>query len=826
MATVKRHKSLAIPVILAFFAIFAGALALRAQSVVSPELMRQLRSDKSAMEQMNRYMMNNPALRDSILQRTAADSLFADTLDMADSLGMALDTVAQIHSVYEEIFSGRDIFPDSALGSLRMFGYDIFTQRQGHNFASGGDMGSVPGDYPVRAGDEIRVHLWGRINEQYTLQVGRNGTVTIPHNVGPVTVAGLPYGNMQRVIADRLKNIEGVNVSLTMGELRPIGVYVVGEVNAPGFHTVSPLTSVTNTLFAAGGITRRGSLRNIQLKRGGKLVAEVDFYDFLISGNDRSGLRLQPGDVISVPVARQVTAVVGNVRRSALYELKKPTKLEEVLDLAGGVSPAGWTNRIQVERFQDNRHHVILDINSGDGAAADFMVQDGDLIKVFPVLQRDKNAVYLNGNVLRPGKYEYKDGMKIRDLIGDHHDLLPETYFEYAVILRKTYPSYLDRIVSFNLGAALEDASSGDNVQLEDQDAVIIYNSDYFNPDRSVSIEGAVTAPGDYKLLDNMTVRDLILQAGGLSDDASGERGELYRRHSEGESIVTKKIIFSISSAMSGDPAHNVALNRSDKIFIRSMKGWEPERNVRLSGQVFYPGNYVVFENETLGDLVKRAGGFRPDAYLPAAVFTRLSVKELEENKIRHYNNELETGMVRLSIEMASKGINVTSLLDQQLILKQILDSVTVLGRVMIDMTDEDQYSSFVLEDGDELFVPRNLSTVSVLGEVYNPATFRLDAKAPTVRHYLDIAGGPKETADKKAIYIVRANGNVISSKVMRIDNLPLEPGDVVIVPVKVRYSNRFKFFVDSADAVLKIGSFLATIVTLLLAINTMNNNK
>jgi protein involved in polysaccharide export with SLBB domain len=631
---------------------------------------------------------------------------------------------------------------------------------------------------------------------------------------------------MQRVITDRLRNIEGVNVSLSMGELRPVGIFVVGEVNAPGFRTVSPLTSAANALFAAGGVTGRGSLRNIELRRGGRLVAEIDFYDFLMNGNDRSSLRLQPGDVITVPVARQVVAVVGNVRRGALYELKKPTKLSEVLDLAGGVSPAGWTNRIQVERFKDNRHHVVLDVmDSSSATSQDFIVQDGDLIKVFPVLSRDRNAVYLSGNVLRPGKYEYKSGMRIRDILNDHNDLLPETYFDYAVILRKTYPSYLDRIVAFNLGKALEDANSEDNAPLEERDEIIIYNSDYFNPDRSVSVEGAVTAPGAYKLLDNMTVRDLILQAGGLSDEASTERGELYRRTSAGESVVIKKIEFGIENAMNGDIAHNVALQRGDKIFIRSMKGWEPERSVRLGGQVFYPGAYVVFENETLGDLIARAGGFKPDAYLPAAVFTRQSVRELEENKMRLYNREMETGMVRLSIEMASKGVNVSSLLEQQMILKQMLDSVTVIGRVMIDMTDEGQYKSFVLEDGDELFVPRNLSTVSVLGEVYNPATFRLNAQRPTVQHYLDIAGGPKETADKKAIYVVKANGNVISNKVTRIHQMNLEPGDVVIVPVKIRYSNRFRLFVDSADATLKIGSFLTAIVTLILAINTLNNN-
>jgi protein involved in polysaccharide export with SLBB domain len=811
----------------------AGAAPLFAQSVVSAELMRQLKNDKNAASQLNKALQKKDltSRRDSLLWRRSAltDSaaLRQDSLDRGlavDSSTLAQDTVKGVLSVYEEMFQGKGIFPDSLIPYLRPYGSEFFSQKRRHDIGPG-DMSSAPGDYPVRAGDELKVHLWGRINEEYALTVSREGTVTIPHNVGPVTVAGLSYGSVQRVITDKLKNIEGVNVSLSMGELRPIGIYIVGEVNSPGFHTVSPLTSVANALFVADGITRRGSMRNVSLKRGGKTVAEIDFYDFLMSGSDKSGLRLQAGDVISVPIARQMIGVVGNVRRSAIYELKKPEKLSETLELAGGVSPAGWMGRVQVERFEDNMFHTVLDADAS-GALPDFIVKDGDLIKVFPVLSMDRNTVYLSGNVLRPGKYGYKSGMRVRDLIGDHRDLMPETYFEYAVILRKTYPSYLNRIVPFNLGKALSDAASADNLRLEEQDEIIIYNNDHFNPDRNVTIEGAVTAPGAYKLMDNMTLRDLILQAGGLSDDASKERGELYRRRVEGESVVTAKIEFSIDKAMHGDAAHNAILARNDKIFIRSMKGWESERSVRLSGQINYPGTYVAFEGESLGDLIKRAGGFKPDAYLPAAVFTRRSVKAMEESRIKMYNSELSTDMVRLSMEMASKGVNILPLSEQQMALRQMLDSVTVLGRVMLDMTDEDHYGSFALEDGDELFIPRNLSTVSVLGEVYNPGTFMLDAKKPTVARYIDITGGPKETADRKAIYIIRANGNVVSNKTLRVSSINLEPGDVVIVPAKLRYNNNFKLFVDSADATLKIGSFLTAVVTLIIVINTAANGK
>ena len=830
-----------------FLSLFFCAVSIHAQSVVSPEVRRQLQNDRSASEQMNRYLANpnsanpaqqqlmgrylqNPSVRDSLmrLNQFAKPSGMSDTSGMSDSMFLKMntpsDTAASDFSVYEKMFMGEDIIPDTLISSLKMFGYEVFSQTRSYSF-NPGDMSNVPVDYPVRAGDEVKIHLWGRINEEHLLKVSREGTLNVPR-IGPVRVAGQPFGTMERTLSQKLQNIEGVNVALSMGELRPIGIYIVGEVNSPGFHTVSPLTNVTNALFTAGGITKRGSLREVQLKRGGKLIAEVDFYDFLISGNDKTGLRLQAGDVIVVPVVKQMVAVVGNVRRSAMYELKKPTKLSEVLETAGGVSPSGWINRIQVERFEGNSRQIILDVDSSRVALPDVTIKDGDIIKVFPVLAKGKNAVFLSGNVLRPGKYEFKSGMRVRDVIADHRDLLPESYFEYAVVLRKTFPSLLERIVPFSLQEALNDAAGGDNLLLEELDEIIIYPQDYFTPDRTVSIDGSVTTSGSYRILDNMTIRDLILQAGGLSDDASQQRGELYRRASGNESTVFNKIDFSVEKAMEADPRHNIILNKSDRVFVRSMRGWEPERRVTLNGEFVYPGVYVIFEDETLGGLIERAGGFKEDAYLQASVFTRQSIRKLEQRKQSEYVEELEGNMIRLSIELASKGNNVNSLFEQQLRLKEMLDSSTVTGRVLIDMTNKNLYSSFSLEDGDVLLIPKKPNTVSVLGEVYNSATFRHDSGKTLVSHYLNLAGGPKATAEKKDIYVIRANGNVISNKETRITSIHLEPGDVVVVPAKVRYGNPHKLFLDTADGILKITGFIATIVTLMIAINTMNSNS
>jgi len=819
-------------------AVLALPCRLYAQSIISPELMRQYQ------QQMGGGNINNETLeriraaqaKQNESDKVKTDIFKADTAAVVDSAALAADSLAEEepfdvktkkgfvnYSVYEVMFKGVDILPDEILPYLQVYGYDAFEQSRARadTDVRPGDMGSVPVSYPIKVGDEIKIHLWGRINQEYLLKVDRNGTINIPHNVGPVSVAGLPFETMQRTITDKLKNIEGVNASLSMGELRPIGVYVVGEVKTPGFHTVSPLTSVTNALFTAGGITKRGSLRQVQLRRNGKLVSEVDYYDFLMSGNDRSGLRLQSGDVIVVPIVRQMVAVVGNVRRSALYELKKPAKLKEVLDLAGGVSPAAWTNRVQVARFDKNERQIALDINASSLDNTDFTVLDGDVVKVFPVLAKDDNVVHLGGNVLRPGKYEYKEGMRVTDVIGNLDELLPESYFEYAVVMRRTYPSFLEKVITFNLQKAFEAPGSDENVVLEPYDRIVIYHREYFDPDRTVSIEGAVTVPGTQKLLENMTVRDLILQAGGLKDDASVERGELYRRRFDGESVSTQKIEFNVRDAMLANAGHNQALRRGDRVFIRSKKDWEPERRLTLSGQVVYPGVYLIFEGETLGSLLKRAGGFRADAYLPAAVFTRESVRKLERDRMKSYANELEMNMVRLSIEMTSKGQASNSLLELQMRLKSMFDSTTVLGRVTIDLTDESEYESFIVEDGDELFIPRNLSTVSVLGDVYNQSTFIFEGRKPTVSHYLAMAGGTLESADRRSVYVIEANGRVISNKNKSIFSTQLKPGDVVIVPAKVRYPNKLKTFLDMSNATIQLASLITAIATLVILLNT-----
>ena len=749
---------------------------------------------------------------------SAADSI---KIKADSALAAKKDTSTEL-SIYENIIKNNIVDPDTILKTLGIFGQDVFKNSKPTTFAPE-DYLATPADYTIGSGDEINILLWGRINEEYRLKVDRDGRINIPH-LGPIPVAGLPFSAMQKNILDRMQSIEGVQASITMGELRSIGVFIVGEVRSPGMYTVSALSNVTNALFAAGGPSKRGSLRDIQLKRNGNLIATIDFYDFLLSGKDNTGIRLKSGDVIVVPIVKKMAAVAGNVRRSALYEIKQASSLKDVIALAGGITPAAWTNRIQIERFQNNQFQTVLDIESDKKESIpDFQVQDGDIIKVFPVVIKNANTVFLSGNVYRPGKYEFRKEMKVSDLVPDYQALLPETYFDYAVILREEPPSFLSRIIPFNLKKAMEDHANADNLQLQPRDMVMIYSRDYFEPDRTVFIGGAVTTPGKQKLLENMKIRDLIIKAGGFLEKASMERGELYRRVYNNEIVSTEKLEFNVHGAMEDDPQNNLALKKFDMVYIRDKKGWEDEKHVQLKGEIVYPGDYVLLSGETLGDLIERAGGFTKDAYLPAATLTRPSVKALERKRTDEYVNRLQSDALTVSTELMAKGEqqsgDVQNMLQQQQFLMNRLRDAESAGRVVIDMTNKEAYRHFVLEDGDSLFVPNQVGTISVIGEVYNPATFRLESGMNPAKYYVEMAGGLKENADAKNIYIIKANGSVITRKNADIMEYALAPADAVVVPQKIEFKNNFKVFMDSLTAIVEISSLLLSAATILIAL-------
>ncbi|HMD67748.1 MAG TPA: SLBB domain-containing protein, partial [Chitinivibrionales bacterium] len=313
-----------------------------------------------------------------------------------------------------------------------------------------------------------------------------------------------------------------------------------------------------------------------------------------------------------------------------------------------------------------------------------------------------------------------------------------------------------------------------------------------------------------------------------LTEQASPEHGEIYRRNYSGEIVSTEKIDFCVSCALANDSSSNMVLKKFDRVYIRTKKGWQDERRVVLKGEFVFPGEYVILEKETLGHIIERAGGFTPEAYLPASMVCRVSVKNLEQKRNDEYVTGLQNDAVKLSTDLVSKGATsaeAQALLQQQMLLLSKLRAKESTGRIVIDLTNPAAYGNFNLEDGDSVFVPKLAGIVSVIGEVFNPATFRFDNGNTRAKYYVEMAGGFKENAAQKNVYIFKANGSIVTNRNVNVMEVGLAPGDVVVVPQKIEYQNNFKVFMETITAIFQIATILTAIATLIIAINVANKS-
>lgn len=776
--------------------------------------------------------------------------------------------------------------PDLEISTkLKPFGHGIFT---GAEKAAPENLPVTP-DYPVGYGDEIGVMFWGRISGEYLLTVSREGTINIPM-IGPVIVNGLSFSEVRDLISRKANSIVGAEVAVTMGRLRSIQVFVLGEVRRPGAYKVNAISTVSNALMAAGGTASIGSLRKVELRRTGEKPKQIDFYDLLLKGDRTGDARLRNGDVVFVPVAGAVAGVAGNVKRPAMYELKRATSLSEALELAGGVAATAYTQQVQVERIEGNEKRVVMDINAGDAdKARSFMLRDGDLIKVLAITGKDTNAVYLYGNVKRPGKYELKPGMRLTDLITGFPDLLEETHLSYGVIKRQT-PELNTMVIPFNPEALLN-GDEEENQRLMPLDSIYVFSTWLFRDRPVVKVEGEVRKPGTFNIEENLTVKDLILLAGGLTKDASYGEYELYRKdrltqevtlrrldlgkalqgsaadnpaledsdtvrvHSSLEAEPKKTVVaygmvnkpgeysyasnmrvsdlvfaaggftesaylkeaelasfkiedgmtskvsyrtIDLEKALEGDGEHNEVIMPYDSLFVREVTDWHSEQYVALKGEIRFPGRYVFKKGERLSSVIKRAGGFTNEAYLKGAVFTRESVRELQQKNLEEAIRRLEikllteaSGQVSSAVDVAGPKQVETVMGMRRELMKQLM-AVKAQGRITIKLNGEEFNGSshdVTLENGDSLFVPIRPTQVQVMGSVLNPTAFIFDQKAP-ISNYIGKAGGYNGEADEAKIFVLKADGTAMSknnsSWLGGFMSTKLEPGDTVVVPEKL----------------------------------------
>ena len=739
-----------------------------------------------------------------------------------------------VPSAIEKIMAGQ--FPTVISRDLPQFGYDFFNKTD----PAFTPITNVPvgPDYLIGAGDSFVINLWGRAEGVFNAVVTRDGSIVLPR-LGTLNVAGLTFAELKRYLQNKFKEYyPDFEMSVTMAGLRMVDIFVVGEVRNPGTYSVHSLSTVISALFSVGGPSKRGSLRNIQLSRSGQPPIRIDLYDFLIKGDKQKDLRLQPGDTIFVPVIGPVVGIAGCVKRPAVYELSGQETIADMIQLAGGILAVGHLQNVVVERVEGNQKRIIKSFNlepEDPDIAANLKIRlkDFDLVKVYPVFNRIQQVVYLEGHVKYPREYELKPGMRLLDIIPSYQALLPEPYLPQAEIVRLMPPDLHPETLQFNLAALL----AGDEKQnffLQDLDHVIIYDQWAKKESPKVTVKGEVRAPGTYPLLKGMTVKDLIFQAGNLKNNTYMDKAELTRLVKTEKGMDILKISISLQSALQGGTPDNLSLEKDDVVHIRAMPQYAQalERKVYLQGEFVFPGEYSFAEGERLSAIIQRAGGLTREAYAFGAVFQRESIKVLQKEQLKEYVNKLEQDILSASALAADTSLDK----EQATILQETLSSKKLLleklknaestGRMVINLEEvlylpASNYN-FELRPGDRLLIAKKPDYVNVMGEVYNPTALFAE-KGKTVGHYLNLVGGTTDNADNGQIYVVKANGSVISKSqggfwgmtswdnrnnrwtMGRFDSLELDPGDTVIVPRKVQKYAWLRLTKDITEVIYKI---------------------
>lgn len=700
----------------------------------------------------------------------------------------------------------------------------------------------VPRDYVLGPGDSLRVQMYGNENESMTLKVQRDGTINFPR-LGPRPVAGLTFEELRDEVKRWVETqLIGTNVSVSMGRLRSVKIFVVGDVKRPGGYTVSGLARMTNALFLAGGITRIGSLRKVQLRRDGKTIETLDLYDLLLRGDTRNDTQLRANDVVFIPPARSLIGIGGEVRRPAIYELQSERTVGELIVLAGGLLPTADATNVRLERVSSRGTRSVETLDVESKADLRMEVRSGDLVSVLPVLKEVGDAVSLMGHTTRPGQYEWSAGMRLTDLLSSEHMLKPKADLDYVLIRREVGPDRLTTVLSTDLGAALVDPASPANVELRVRDRVLIFElgvvrsmvisnilkeleaqATSSRPFQMVKIAGEVRSPGEYPLESDMRISDLLRAGGGLNSSAFSSGAELTRYvvDASGERR-TELTGIDLDAIIAGDDTADPMLKPYDYLSIKETPAWEKQIEVELIGEVQFPGIYPVRRGETLRSVLERAGGLTNLAFPQGSVFTRQTLRKREADQLQILGRRLEADLAGLGLRAAAdpSGNAQQAMSVGQSLLEQIRSTVPT-GRLVIQLdkivaTDSDVHD-IALRDGDALYVPHRSQEIMVLGEVQY-TTSHLYSAGQNRDTYIGLSGGLTSNADSKRIYVVRANGAVqasTGSRWFRGGGQKVYPGDTIVVPMDtdrvpniVQWASITQILYNLAISVAAVNSF------------------
>ncbi len=712
-------------------------------------------------------------------------------------------------SPYPGLESLKDLYSQfpAVQGKLKRFGSDTFRLGTGNANELPMDLPAGP-DYVLGPGDVLVLNIWGSTSQRLNRTIDRQGQIALPE-AGTITIAGITIAQAQQSIQQALREqFKNINVEISLGRVRTVRVYVVGDVQRPGAYDVSSLSTALNALYAAGGPTSRGSLRTLRQYRGSELVREIDLYEFLLRGVRSDVDRLLPGDTILVPPVGPQVTVAGMVRRPAIYELKGELRLSDVLDLAGGVLVSATLRQITVERIEAHQRRTMLSAQLPEGstqeaaakALAGFPMQDGDQVLVAPILPYNEKAVYLSGHVFRPGKYPYRDGMSVNDLLRSYQDVMPEPA-DNAEVIRLQPPDFRPATIGFNLSEVL---SGDDPIQLQPFDVIRVFSRYEVDPPK-VFVYGEVLRPGEYPMANGMTVAGLISMAGGFKRSAYRETADLSSYVvQDGAKVRTEQKVIKLGEAMEGDKNADLLLKPGDVLSVRQLTGWKDiGASVTVKGEVAHAGTYGIREGERLSSVLKRAGGFRETAYPAGAVLERVEVRQLGEKtrlelirRIESTNTDFKPGMSTPQEQMST----LQTLQQQRQDILSSLRRYHATGRLVITIGADikkwqNTPADVEMRAGDTLVVPKRPDFVFVSGQVFNSSAITY-SPGRQAGWYLQQAGGPTQTANRKSIFVIRANGSVIGGArglwKSGVLSSQLQPGDSIVVPEKIVGGSQF----------------------------------
>lgn len=813
---------------------------------------------------------------------------------------------------------------------LKPFGYDLFAGEPS-TFAPVSDV-PIPSAYVLGPGDTLSVQLYGKETVSYSLIINRQGNVDIP-KLGPVNIAGQSFSEAKSLITDIIQERKlGVKSNISMGELRSIRVFVLGEAYRAASYTLSSLATVTQAIYAAGGINEIGSLRNIQVKRRGKVIAELDLYQLLLQGDTSGDISLMAGDVVFIPTVNTTVGVKGEVNRPAIYELKNEQSITQVIELAGGVTASAYKKVGKIARINNSglRSVISIDLNTAQNSK----VKNGDVIEVGSVLSALEQSITVKGHVQRPGIYGWHKGSKLSDILSSIKDFKAQPDLEYILITRKN--SITGKLTSYsvNYSEYIKSKQSAVDFALQPEDTVYVFNkqrnrsaslapllgvlksqTELSEAAKVVTILGAVRNPGQYPLTVSANVKDLLNAGMGYTQKSELEFALLARKNEQlnteviyldltnkaalntrlaaldklylfehdtprtgllksliaelrqqadktlAQNVVTISgdvhfpgqypyvvnmtsselinlagglkessylvdadlVRFNHDGIKNAEVTHqNIKLNNGfllqslDTLHVKRIPEWQDNREIKLVGEVVFPGSYKLKKGEKLSDVIARAGGLTSEADAKAAIFTRVALKKQEAEKIAQLQAQLENETTQISLTSDEK--NNTELAESTNLLSK-LNVAEAVGRLVIDLPHiiaQNSTDDIRLDDGDALYIPKAKESISVIGEVQY-ATSHIYKNGFDLHDYIDRSGGLKTRADQDRIYVIKADGSV---RLASNDNWfasqgeLLAAGDTIVVPLDLEYKDGLtlwsavtQIIYNSAVAVAAIGS-------------------